>query len=225
MCGCIKHKWFVIVTRTVVTLFHLAAHRQWGPASFFLCHWICTRDLMRFSCMVLSGFPNHSNGAEEIHDFGDICKYTQAKGELGKPGTHPTLETNKHTCMFKKLKFFDNFSRICPCIIISWWTLVIRSCFFLSHNSNLTRFFCFFIFLDLLKYFVLSCYVLLFLDKTNIFKIGAFTNSNHAVHSICLFLNSWKRFSFLIFCVFFSAYQFDKAIFYIMFLSHCTRLS
>ena len=125
---------------------------------FFLCHWICTRDLMRFSCMVLSGFPNHSNGAEEIHDFGDICKYTQAKEELGKPGTHPTLETNKHTCMFKKLKFFDNFSRICPCIIISWWTLVIRSCFFLSHNSNLTRFFCFFY---LPRFVEIFCFVLL----------------------------------------------------------------
>ena len=49
--------------------------------------------------IILSGFPNHYNGAEGIHDFGDFCKYghvRQAKGGTrANPGTHPTLETNK----------------------------------------------------------------------------------------------------------------------------------
>ena len=43
--------------------------------------------------------PNHCNGAEGIHNFGDLCKYghvRQAKGGAGaSPGTRPTLETNK----------------------------------------------------------------------------------------------------------------------------------
>ena len=47
----------------------------------------------------LSGFPNHCNGAEGIHNFGDPCKYEhvlQAKGgTVANLGTHPTLETNK----------------------------------------------------------------------------------------------------------------------------------
>ena len=41
----------------------------------------------------LSGFPNHCNGAEGIHDFGDLCKYGHVR--QASPGTHPTLETNK----------------------------------------------------------------------------------------------------------------------------------
>ena len=50
---------------------------------------------------LLSRFPNHCNGAEGIHVFGDLCKYwhiRQAKGGNGaSTGTHPTLETNKQT--------------------------------------------------------------------------------------------------------------------------------
>ena len=55
---------------------------------------------------VLSGFLNHCNGAEGIHDFGDLCKYgqvRQAKGGTGaSPGSHPTLETNKQEIIFQK---------------------------------------------------------------------------------------------------------------------------
>ena len=56
--------------------------------------------------VLLSGFPNHCNGAEGIHDYGDLYKYghvRQAKGGTGaggtgaSPGTHPTLETNKQS--------------------------------------------------------------------------------------------------------------------------------
>ena len=49
--------------------------------------------------VLLSGFPNHCNGAEGIHNFRNLCKYghiRQAKGGTrASPGTHPTLETNK----------------------------------------------------------------------------------------------------------------------------------
>ena len=55
-------------------------------------------NLLIFMIDTLSGFPNHCNGAEGVHDFGDLCKYghaRQAKGGTGaSPGTHPTLETN-----------------------------------------------------------------------------------------------------------------------------------
>jgi hypothetical protein len=48
---------------------------------------------------LLSGSLNHCNGAERIHNFGDLCKYEQvlqAKwGPGASSGTHPTLETNK----------------------------------------------------------------------------------------------------------------------------------
>ena len=52
----------------------------------------------------MSRFPNHCNGADGIHDSGDLCKYghvRQAKGGTGaSPGTNPTFETNKQTNMF-----------------------------------------------------------------------------------------------------------------------------
>ena len=54
----------------------------------------------------MSGFPNNCNGAEGIHNFGDLCKYghvRQAKGGTrASPGTHPTLETNKQTFSMKQ---------------------------------------------------------------------------------------------------------------------------
>ena len=49
----------------------------------------------------MSGFVNHFNGAEGIHNFWDLCKYghvRQPKGGTGaSSSTHPTLETNN--CM------------------------------------------------------------------------------------------------------------------------------
>ena len=61
----------------------------------------------------LSGFPNHYNGAEGIHDFGDFCKYghvRQAKGGTSaKPGTHPTLKTSKQVVLLYK-----KFARFTP---------------------------------------------------------------------------------------------------------------
>ena len=53
---------------------------------------------MKIRMLLLSGFLNHCNGAEGIHNFGDFCKYRQAKGGTGaSPSTRPTLETNKQT--------------------------------------------------------------------------------------------------------------------------------
>jgi hypothetical protein len=49
----------------------------------------------------LSGFPNHCNGAEGIHNFGDLCKYGHIRHRRGGPGAspsnHPTLETSIQT--------------------------------------------------------------------------------------------------------------------------------
>ena len=54
----------------------------------------------------MSGSQNNCNGAEGIHNFGDLCKYghiRQAKGGTrASPGTHPTLETNKQTFSMKQ---------------------------------------------------------------------------------------------------------------------------
>ena len=49
------------------------------------------------------------SSAEEIHDFGGLCKYGhvhQAKGGTGaSPGTNPTFETNKQTCLIQNVVF------------------------------------------------------------------------------------------------------------------------
>ena len=83
---------------------------------------------------------------------------------------------------------------------------------------------------------------LLFLGKTNFFKTGAFTNSNHGVQcTLNLYMGNefvFKRFKEIFFLFsfsgsyifsspnsfFFSVYQLDQGIFYILLLSRCTRL-
>ena len=50
--------------------------------------------------VLLSGFPNHCNGAEGTLNSGDFLQIrTRSSGKRGpgaRPSTHPTLETNKH---------------------------------------------------------------------------------------------------------------------------------
>ena len=68
----------------------------------------------------LSGFLNHCNGAEGIHNFGDLCKYRhirQAKGGTrASLSTHPTLETNKQGVKLQMqfYKVFDPNSQFLP---------------------------------------------------------------------------------------------------------------
>ena len=65
--------------------------------------------------VLLSGFLNHGNGAEELHNFGDLCMYRhlhQAKEEPGQtPVPNPPL---KQTC-FKTNKQ-TSFSILLSCM-------------------------------------------------------------------------------------------------------------
>jgi len=150
VCGCIKHKWFVIVTRTVVTLFHLAAHRQWGPAFFFCVTEFARaiwRDFHVFSFTlvwfesVLTIFDNFLN---------NLLSHYSIMLHIGNEVLLFSVSLNLHErfdkiflCFHLHLygrkvfgQFFDNFSTISRYINISWCRLAMRSCFF-SVSLNL----------------------------------------------------------------------------------------
>ena len=46
----------------------------------------------------LFGFPNHCNGAEGIHDYGDLCKYRHIfQAKEGTGASSVPIPTLKHT--------------------------------------------------------------------------------------------------------------------------------
>ena len=61
----------------------------------------------------LSGFPNHCNGVEGIHNFGDLCKYghiRHARGELGQSlvPNPPLKQANKQLKELKDSRLTQN---------------------------------------------------------------------------------------------------------------------
>ena len=57
--------------------------------------------------VLLSGFLNHGNGAEELHNFGDLCMYRHLHQAKEEPGQTPVPTPPLKQTFFKTNNLFN----------------------------------------------------------------------------------------------------------------------